>query len=150
MRVRERLADGGLPDSRVTEYEGFLSTEHYKTEDEAISATRDVVQAFLDAAAVLWRVGATEGAHLYGDHYAPISTFVATHARLAGDACCDHMHDGCGFVTQHSALSLSFEASLQAVDASVALPYWDYSIDVERVARDYGGDAFGRVPSGAT
>ena len=50
MRVRERLADGGLPDSRVTEYEGFLSTEHYKTEDEAISATRDVVQAFLDAA----------------------------------------------------------------------------------------------------
>ena len=50
VRVRERLADGGLPDSRVTEYEGFLSTEHYKTEDEAISATRDVVQAFLDAA----------------------------------------------------------------------------------------------------
>ena len=97
-------------------------------------------EAFLDAAAVLWRVGATEGAHLYGDHYAPIATFVATHARLAGDACCDHMHDGCGFVTQHSALSLSFEASLQAVDASVALPYWDYSIDVERVARDHDGD----------
>ena len=50
------------------------------------------------------------------------------------------MHDGCGFVNHHTALSMAFEASLQAVDCATALPYWDYSIDVEKVYAENAGD----------
>ena len=39
------------------------------------------------------------------------------------------MHDGLGFLTQHIALSLAFEQSMQAVNPRVALPYWDFTID---------------------
>ena len=41
------------------------------------------------------------------------------------------MHDGYGFVTQHSALSKWFEVVMQAVNPVVTLPYWDYTIEGE-------------------
>jgi hypothetical protein len=50
-----------------------------------------------------------------------------------GAKSCDHMHDGNGFLTQHVALSSVFERSLQAVDRSVALPYWDFTIDSQAI-----------------
>ena len=46
------------------------------------------------------------------------------------DKSCDHMHDVLGFLTQHMGLTLSFEQRLQAVDPSISMPYWDYTIDV--------------------
>ena len=44
---------------------------------------------------------------------------------------CDHLHSGLGFLTQHGALTHSLEVSLQAVLPSLAMPYWDYSIEGE-------------------
>ena len=41
----------------------------------------------------------------------------------------DHFHEGAGFVTSHVAISLMFEQSLQAIDPSIALPYWDFTIE---------------------
>mmetsp|Transcript_39284 Transcript_39284/g.50743 ORF Transcript_39284/g.50743 Transcript_39284/m.50743 type:complete len:433 (-) Transcript_39284:300-1598(-) len=40
------------------------------------------------------------------------------------------MHDGLGFVTSHSALTLMFEQTLQAINPRVTVPYWDYTIDI--------------------
>lgn len=42
---------------------------------------------------------------------------------------CDHWHDGAGFVTSHIALTLLFEQSLQAINPSIAVPYWDFTIE---------------------
>ena len=39
----------------------------------------------------------------------------------------DRMHDGMGFMTQHFALTNQYEMALQAVNPTVALPYWDYT-----------------------
>jgi hypothetical protein len=41
---------------------------------------------------------------------------------------------------QHAALSIKFEEALQAVDPSVTLPYWDYTIDAETIANTYAGN----------
>jgi Common central domain of tyrosinase len=40
---------------------------------------------------------------------------------------------GSGFLTHHLALTNSFESSLRAVDPSVTLPYWDFSIEGQKV-----------------
>ena len=42
---------------------------------------------------------------------------------------CDHWHDNAGIMTHHLAFTLELEQSLQSVDASVSVPYWDYSYD---------------------
>jgi hypothetical protein len=42
-----------------------------------------------------------------------------------------------GFLTHHLALTLSFDASLRAVDPSVILPYWDFTIEGQQI-KDLG------------
>lgn len=117
---------------------------------------------FLDAMQVLYNLPTGEGKSRYGSRtYRDAGYFAAMHNMLAGDQQCDHMHDGMGFLTQHSALVLSFEASLQAVDAAVSVPYWDYTIEGEqyRTTGDslnkgwftspiFESDWFGPVPVG--
>lgn len=39
----------------------------------------------------------------------------------------DFLHDGLGFLSQHMALTNEYEAALQVVNPSVALPYWDFT-----------------------
>lgn len=58
----------------------------------------------------------------------------------AGDRMCDHLHDGMGFVPGHISVTRLLEASLQSVDSSVTLPYWEYTIDVEEVIAHHDGD----------
>jgi len=40
------------------------------------------------------------------------------------------MHDGMGFLTQHLAITNEFEAALQVVNPSVAMPFWDFTQDI--------------------
>ena len=42
---------------------------------------------------------------------------------------CTPYHNGNVFFPAHAAFSLELEQSLQAIDASIAMPYWDYTID---------------------
>ena len=42
--------------------------------------------------------------------------------------------EGSGFLTHHLALTNTFEASLRAIDPSVTLPYWDFTVEGEQVA----------------
>ena len=45
-----------------------------------------------------------------------------------------------GFVPGHISVGRLFEASLQSVDASIAAPYWEYTIDVEDVIANKDGN----------
>ncbi|KAH8074295.1 symporter [Aureococcus anophagefferens] len=74
----------------------------------------------------------------YGPAYRDIHSLTTLHASLAGDKSCDHMHDGLGFLTQHMGLTLSFEQALQAVDPSISMPYWDYTIDKQNLTAASG------------
>ncbi|KAH8066195.1 hypothetical protein JL722_611 [Aureococcus anophagefferens] len=65
--------------------------------------------------------------------------FTETHLDRAARRDIDTMHDGMGFLTQHVAVTNELELALQAVDASLALPFWDYTEDIARV-RGGGGN----------
>lgn len=86
--------------------------------------------SFMRAAATLWNVNADDGKETFGTNYRDIEYLASLHNRLAADRDCDHMHDGLGFMTMHSGLSYIFEKSIQSVDPSVAMPYWDWTVDV--------------------
>jgi len=85
----------------------------------------------LDAMAIHWKVSQEAGEKLYGPNYRSMLTLLEYHLSGAGDAECDHYHDGYGFLSQHAALTILFEQSLQAVNPRLALPYWDYVRDFE-------------------
>ena len=48
----------------------------------------------------------------------------------SGQRDADHIHQGLGFVPQHIKLTNMFEASMQAVNPAVTMPYWDFTMDV--------------------
>lgn len=48
--------------------------------------------------------------------------------KSGADPTCDHWHDGPGFSTAHMALTLMYEQALQAVNPSIAIPYWDFTV----------------------
>mmetsp|Transcript_6809 Transcript_6809/g.8159 ORF Transcript_6809/g.8159 Transcript_6809/m.8159 type:complete len:718 (-) Transcript_6809:54-2207(-) len=85
--------------------------------------------AFLGAAKTLWTTSDKEGRAQYGTNYKSVHYFVRMHLYYAASKDCDHWHEGPGFYTSHIAMSLQFERSLQSVDSTVSLPYWDFTKD---------------------
>lgn len=97
-------------------------------------------EAFLDAAATLWKVPTEEGRLKYGERYTGMDLFVKSHADQAtGDVSCDKWHEGTGFFTHHMAQSLAFESSLRAINPAITTPYWDFTIDGEKIKHLGGG-----------
>ena len=94
---------------------------------------RSLSEADLDATVQamyeLWSHGDEEGQSLYGSNYHNSTYFTYAHDFNAAWIEADHIHEGLGFPLQHIKLTNIFEAAMQAVDPSVSLPYWDYSID---------------------
>lgn len=86
--------------------------------------------SFMRAAATLWNVETEMGQKTFGENFKDIEYLASLHNRLAADRECDHMHDGLGFMTMHSGLTYIFEKAIQSVDPSVAMPYWDWTVDV--------------------
>jgi hypothetical protein len=84
----------------------------------------------MDAMYTLWSVDEDEGQALYGDSYHSSAYFASAHDFNAAQQDADHIHEGLGFLPQHIKLTNMFEEAVQAVDPSVALPYWDFTIDV--------------------
>jgi len=84
--------------------------------------------------------GARQGELEYGPRFRSLDYFVRKHLQLAADRESDKMHDGMGFLTSHMALSQEFEDAMQTIHPSVALPYWDFTIDSYVVNKTYGGD----------
>ena len=86
----------------------------------------------------MWRVPTSVGRVSWGQTYYGLDILNRIHTvEAAGDRWCDHWHGGMGFLVQHTAFSLVFERSLQAVNPAVALPYWDFTIDGQQIVDEY-------------
>ena len=86
-------------------------------------------EKFFEALYKIYSVDATTGTKLYGAKFHTAEYFLWKHLTGAGTADCDHWHDGAGLVNNHVALTLEVEQSLQAVDPSISMPYWEYGMD---------------------
>ena len=100
---------------------------------ELRSLTVNDREKFLDAASKMWIYNETEGKEIFGGNFTSIHTFVREHAIASGDIMCDQFHEGSGFLTHHLALTNAFEASMRAIDASVTLPYWDFTVEGQQI-----------------
>ena len=72
-----------------------------------------------------------EGKKLYGARFVSAKRLAALHN---ADGVCYHF--GRQFWTAHPAFNLALERSLQAIDARIAAPYWDFLLD----AAEHGAD----------
>lgn len=96
---------------------------------ELRSLSEDDRNDFFDTTQVLYQVSQNEGESLYGKAYKDKDFFARLHLKYAGALDCDHWHDGLGFMISHTALTMQFEQSLQAVAPHVTVPYWDFTLD---------------------
>ena len=106
-----------VPGEDLETYTGTVSSKYVRRELRQLSD--DDRNTFLDTMQVLYNVAQDQGESLYGSDYMSMEKLVMVHLELAGDSECDHLHDGLGFLTQHSALTNMFEKSLQAVNPTV-------------------------------
>jgi len=86
-------------------------------------------EAFFNAISIMQRVPTKIGQRLWGSKYFSKDYFVRIHLYYGGNGDCDHWHQGAGFVTSHMAYSLMFEQTLQAINPSLTLPYWDFTLE---------------------
>lgn len=130
----------------VTDTVSGLSTSatvHIKyVRKEMRSVDEDDREALFKAWKVLIEMNDTDGVAKYGNNFMSHGRLSTEHNNLAGDRICDHLHDGMGFVPGHLSLTRLLEASLQSVDSTIALPYWEYTIDVEDIIANHNGDFF--------
>ena len=95
--------------------------------------TNDDRHKFLHAASKLWKYTTSQGRAKYGEKFTGIDELVEEHALASNDIKCDQFHEGSGFFTHHFAITQTFEAALRAVDPSVTLPYWDFTIEGQQI-----------------
>lgn len=99
-------------------------------------AERDL---FFDTVQIMMMLNSTAGEEKYGSQYRSLDFFAMKHLALAANRKSDKMHDGMGFLTNHMALSSEFEDALQAIHPTLALPYWDFTIDSYEVNVTHNG-----------
>ena len=83
----------------------------------------------MDAMHIMYSVSLETGVELYGDNYKPSSYLLGFHHFNSACQESDHIHEGNGFMPQHIKMTNIVETSMQAIDPSVAMPYWDFTID---------------------
>ncbi|KAJ8601830.1 hypothetical protein CTAYLR_009044 [Chrysophaeum taylorii] len=90
-------------------------------------------ERLFDAFKTLASYDTDAGKLVFGDDFRSLDGFAKIHLERAAKRQVDAMHDGLGFLTQHVALTNELELALQAIDPSLAVPYWDYTQDSTRV-----------------
>jgi hypothetical protein len=78
-----------------------------------------------------------EGIAQYGSKYRSMAFLVKEHLHGAADKECDHWHDDAGFFVHHMGFTLELEQSLQSIDSTVTVPYWDYTADAYTHKHDF-------------
>ena len=86
-------------------------------------------EAYFAALYKLYTVDAATGVSLYGSKFRTAEQQLWKHLNGAGTSDCDHWHDGAGIATHHIAYTLEVEQALQAVDPTVAMSYWEFTLD---------------------
>ncbi|KAH8053683.1 hypothetical protein JL720_14642 [Aureococcus anophagefferens] len=120
------VASGAGPDLNVR----FNKTGIYRFLTVAETGALGVASA-LNVTLYVKYVSTADGVEIYGDRYKDIHHVAVIHNDLAGNNMCDFIHGATGyaFVTAHAALGGMVEQAMQAVDPSVSMPYWDYTLD---------------------
>lgn len=111
----------------VTTHSFKLAVKYIRREIRSMSDS-DRTKLF-NAMHVLYTVDGATGREVYGEKYVSAEEFLYIHLNGAGTSDCDHWHDGAGILTHHVAITLQFEQSLQVIDPSISLPYWEYTMD---------------------
>jgi hypothetical protein len=86
-------------------------------------------EVWFSAVAVMQHVPTSVGQAIYGPKYLSKDGFTRIHLYYGGAMDCDHWHQGAGFVTSHVAMTLQWEQSLQAINPSIAAPFWDFTLE---------------------
>eukprot|EP00752_Nemacystus_decipiens_P013022 g11520.t1 len=113
--------------SRGNQLDFVVTVKYVRREIRALT-DRDR-ETFFNAVSVMQRVPSAVGRKVFGHKYYSKDYFNRMHLYYGGRRDCDHWHAGAGFVTSHIAISLMYEQSLQAINPSIALPYWDFTIE---------------------
>lgn len=108
----------------------------YYVRREIRTLTDEDREHFLEAMAQIYYCDEETEAALGGNFHCA-QYFTMYHLTSAGARHVDHFHDGLGFLPQHIAMTNAFELALQQVDPSVAIPYWDFTIDSIQI-REHG------------
>ena len=93
--------------------------------------------AYVNATALVHSLSLGEGQARFGPKFKNYEYFTAKHLDKRSIDECTPYHDGDVFLTAHAAFSLEFEQALQAVDPSIASPYWDYTLDDAKYGKDW-------------
>lgn len=115
---------GDEPDSKQS---GTALCLYVRREVRALSS-KDL-NATLDAMYSLWSYSEEDGQALFGDNFHNANYFAEIHNFNAAWQDADHIHEGLGFIPQHIKMTNMFEMAMQAVDPSVSLFFWDFTID---------------------
>lgn len=106
---------------------------------------------FFAAMHTVWHVDTATGQQRFAStKYKGAEYFVRKHLAGAASTECDHWHDNAGLMTHHMAFTLEMEQALQAIDARIAMPYWEYSLDAMILGNDWeAADVFDKGWFGA-
>ena len=107
--------------------EGKLLCMYVRREFRAL--TDDDLTKTMDAMYTMWTTLEEDGKLIYGDNYHDYIYLLEYHYFNAAWKDADHVHEGNGFLAQHIKMTNIFEKAMQAVEPSISLPYWDYTIE---------------------
>jgi hypothetical protein len=96
----------------------------------------------LDVMLEIYTLGEEEGRAKYGDNFHSSTHFTEWHFFNAAQRDADHIHEGMGFLPQHIKETNQFELAMQAIDPSITLPYWDFTIEGEAGLAIYNSTIF--------
>lgn len=126
---------------RVDTQSGKLTCVYVRREIRGLT-TSDLTNT-LTAMNTLWTVSEEDGQELYGEDYHSIEYLTQMHHFGAAWQDGDHIHEGLGFLPQHIKITTIFEKAVQAVDGSVTVPYWDYTIETAAGQNIFNNEIFG-------
>lgn len=131
-----------LEDNEVV---GYAVCMYVRRDIQSLSSTD--LSTTLDAMSKMWSISEEEGQALYGEDFHSISYLTDAHMFHAAQRDSDHMNEGVGFLAQHVKLSTLFEKSLQSIDSSLTLPYWDFTAESGDLTSSFmfSADTFGSV-----
>jgi len=109
------------------EQTGAVMCVYVRREIRALSSA-DLTKT-MDAMWKMWELEEDEGQALYGENFRNFAYLLEYHYFNAAWQDADHIHEGNGFLTQHVKMDGIFETSMQAVDPSISLPYWDFTVE---------------------
>jgi hypothetical protein len=128
-------AAGGAPKARTIN----LKAKYVRREIRTLHAG-DLAR-YMNATALVHTLSLAAGQARFGPKFKNYEYFTAKHLDKRSIDECTPYHDGDVFLTAHAAFSLEFEQALQAIDPSLASPYWDYTLDDEKYGEDWAAES---------